>query len=90
MLRQLLDHAGPLPHVELRGDLGIVNGTDGRGLQTRFYRELVARKGYERARIALLRKVFSVMHRMFLSRDHTALDGAEALRKEAGQLREGN
>lgn len=33
----------------------------------RFYRELVARKGYGRARIALLRKVFSMMRRMLLA-----------------------
>ena len=35
----------------------------------RFYRELVARKGYGRARIALLRKIFSMMRRMLLSRE---------------------
>ena len=34
-----------------------------------FYRELVARKGYGRARIALLRKVFSMMRRMLLNRE---------------------
>jgi hypothetical protein len=33
----------------------------------RFYRELVARKGYGRARIALLRKSFSMMRRMLLA-----------------------
>ena len=33
----------------------------------RFYRELAARKGYGRARIALLRKVFSIMRRMLLA-----------------------
>ena len=33
----------------------------------RFYRGLVARKGYGRARIALLRKVFSMMRRMLLA-----------------------
>jgi ABC-type uncharacterized transport system YnjBCD ATPase subunit len=32
-----------------------------------FYRELVARKGYGRARIALLRKLFSMMRRMLLA-----------------------
>jgi len=32
----------------------------------KFYRELVGRRGYGRARIALLRKVFSVMRRMLL------------------------
>ncbi len=35
----------------------------------RFYRELVARKGYGRARIALLRKVFSIMRRMLLAHE---------------------
>jgi transposase len=34
----------------------------------RFYRELSHRKGYGRARIALLRKTFSMMRRMLLSR----------------------
>jgi transposase len=33
----------------------------------RFYRKLVERKGYGRARIALLRKVFSIMRRMLLA-----------------------
>ncbi len=33
----------------------------------RFYRELASRKGYGRARIALLRKVFSMMRRMLLA-----------------------
>jgi transposase len=33
----------------------------------RFYQELVARKGYGRARVALLRKVFSIMRRMLLA-----------------------
>jgi hypothetical protein len=40
-----------------------------------FYRELVARKGYGRARIALLRKFFSMMRRMLLS--HEAYRWAE-------------
>jgi hypothetical protein len=35
----------------------------------RFYRELVARKGYGRARIALLRKIFSLMRPMLLARE---------------------
>ena len=35
----------------------------------RFYRGLVARKGYGRARIALPRKVFSIMRRMLLARE---------------------
>ena len=35
----------------------------------RFYRELVTRKGCGRARIALLRKIFSMMRRMLLSRE---------------------
>jgi len=34
-----------------------------------FYRELVDRKGYGRARIALLRKIFSMMRRMLFSRE---------------------
>jgi transposase len=33
----------------------------------RFYRELVPRRGYERARIAILRKTFGMMRRMLLS-----------------------
>ena len=32
-----------------------------------FYRELVARKGYGRARIAVLRKIFSITRRMLLT-----------------------
>ena len=35
----------------------------------RFYRELVARKGYGRARIAPVRKIFSMMRRMLLNRE---------------------
>ena len=35
----------------------------------RFYRELVARRGYGRARIALLRKIFSMMRRMLSNRE---------------------
>jgi transposase len=40
---------------------------DSSPLLARFYRELVARKGYGRARIALLRKIFSMMRRMLLA-----------------------
>ena len=36
-------------------------------LLTRFYRELVERKGYGRARIAIVRKTFGMMRRMLLS-----------------------
>jgi len=40
---------------------------DSSPLLEHFYRDLVDRKGYGRARIALLRKVFSVMRRMLLA-----------------------
>jgi transposase len=40
---------------------------DSSPLLARFYRELVQRKGYGRARIAVLRKTFGIMRRMLLS-----------------------
>jgi transposase len=40
---------------------------DSSRLLERFYRDLVDRKGYGRARIALIRKVFSMMRRMLLA-----------------------
>jgi transposase len=40
---------------------------DSSPLLERFYRDLADRKGYGRARIALLRKVFSMMRRMLLA-----------------------
>jgi transposase len=47
----------------------VIHFVDSSPTLERFYRELVARKGYGRARIALLRKVFSIMRRMLLARE---------------------
>jgi len=47
----------------------VIHLADSSPVLARFYRELVARKGYGRARIALLRKTFSMMRRMLLSRE---------------------
>ena len=44
-----------------------IHFVDSSPILTRFYREVVGRKGYGRARIALLRKVFSMMRRMLLA-----------------------
>ena len=45
----------------------VIHLVDSSPVLTRFYRELVARKGYGRARIALIRKIFSMMRRMLLT-----------------------
>jgi hypothetical protein len=45
----------------------VIHLSDSSLVLTHFYRELVARKGYGRARIALLRKTFSMMRRMLLA-----------------------
>ena len=45
----------------------VIHLVDSSPLLTHFYRELATRKGYGRARIALLRKLFSMMRRMLLS-----------------------
>jgi len=45
----------------------VIHLVDSSPLLAHFYRELVARKGYGRARIALLRKIFSMMRRMLLA-----------------------
>ncbi|MGA2975405.1 MAG: IS110 family transposase [Spirochaetia bacterium] len=45
----------------------VIHLVDSSPVLARFYRELVARKGYGRARIALLRKIFSMMRRMLLA-----------------------
>ena len=45
----------------------VIHLADSSLVLTHFYRELVARKGYGRARIALLRKIFSMMRRMLLA-----------------------
>ncbi|MGO9269761.1 MAG: IS110 family transposase [Terriglobia bacterium] len=47
----------------------VIHLVDSSPVLARFYRELVDRKGYGRARIALLRKTFSIMRRMLLSRE---------------------
>ena len=45
----------------------VIHLVDSSPVLAHFYRELVARKGYGRARIALLRKIFSMMSRMLLT-----------------------
>ena len=45
----------------------VIHLVDSSPVLARFYRELVGRKGYGRARIALLRKIFSMMRRMLLA-----------------------
>jgi len=45
----------------------VIHLVDSSPVLAQFYRELVARKGYGRARIALLRKIFSIMRRMLLA-----------------------
>jgi transposase len=45
----------------------VLHLADSSPLLGRFYRDLVARKGYGRARIAVLRKTFAMMRRMLLS-----------------------
>ena len=45
----------------------VIHLVDSSAVLAHFYRELVARKGYGRARIALIRKIFSMMRRMLLS-----------------------
>ena len=45
----------------------VIHLVDSSPVLAHFYRELVARKGYGRARIALLRKIFSMMRRMLLA-----------------------
>lgn len=45
----------------------VLHLTDSSPLLKRFYRELVERKGFGRARIAVLRKIFGMMRRMLLS-----------------------
>ena len=47
----------------------VIHLVDSSPVLAHFYRELVDRKGYGRARIALLRKIFSMMRRMLLSRE---------------------
>jgi len=47
----------------------VIHLVDSSPVLARFYRELAGRKGYGRARIALLRKIFSMMRRMLLSRE---------------------
>jgi transposase len=47
----------------------VIHLVDSSPVLAHFYRELVVRKGYGRARIALLRKAFSMMRRMLLSRE---------------------
>ena len=45
----------------------VIHLEDSSPLVSHFYHELTARKGFGRARIALLRKIFSMMRRMLLS-----------------------
>jgi hypothetical protein len=45
----------------------VIHLVDSSALLAHFYRELAIRKGYGRARIALLRKLFSMMRRMLLA-----------------------
>ena len=47
----------------------VIHLVDSSPVLARFYRGLVDRKGYGRARIAILRKIFSMMRRMLLSRE---------------------
>ena len=47
----------------------VIHLVDSSPVLARFYRELAGRKGYGRARIALIRKTFSMMRRMLLSRE---------------------
>jgi hypothetical protein len=45
----------------------VIHLVDSSPVLAHFYRDLVGRKGNGRARIALLRKIFSMMRRMLLS-----------------------
>lgn len=47
----------------------VIHLVDSSPVMDRFYRQVVARRGYGRARIALLRKTFTMMRRMLLSRE---------------------
>ena len=47
----------------------VIHLVDSSPVMDRFYRQVVARRGYGRARIALLRKIFAIMRRMLLSQE---------------------